>query len=142
MTIHSIFVANANGVVLFSKLFSAINLSKEIFFESSGYWSTSRKVSLTLSGDVIAFMDRSGDFLIFTCGTDESDEVILSSVSDAIRGVLIDLLGGEEKLTEAALLDAEMYGRFAVCVEEIVSHGIVETLDVGEVMRLAKLKNG
>lgn len=64
---------------------------------------------------------------------------IVADVIDCIRNVLSELVDG--KFHESSFLDHEVYGKFAVSIDEMMPQGVLETLDPESIAKLTKLKS-
>ncbi|XP_059643998.1 uncharacterized protein LOC132285791 [Cornus florida] len=78
-----------------------------------------------------------GDISIFVVGKDEYDELALTEVIFVITSAVKDLCG-KKPPTERRFLDK--YGRFCLCLDEIVWKGLLENTDKDRIKRLIRLK--
>eukprot|EP00428_Durinskia_dybowskii_P066143 CAMPEP_0170371736 /NCGR_PEP_ID=MMETSP0117_2-20130122/9187_1 /TAXON_ID=400756 /ORGANISM="Durinskia baltica, Strain CSIRO CS-38" /LENGTH=123 /DNA_ID=CAMNT_0010626565 /DNA_START=111 /DNA_END=482 /DNA_ORIENTATION=- len=89
--------------------------------------------------DVIIVHQAIGDMIVFAAGTDDVDETILREVLITLERVLMDVL--DQKISEAQMLIPENYGKFVICVDDMMPQGIIETLDAALIGRMSKLKS-
>jgi len=145
MPVESLIVINMAGNILHSSYFSstadaARKYEQSLFKETSKIWNK----QIMLGKQTIAFADvsvvfqRLGELIIFVSGSDEADEIILAELHETILKVLNELLNGV--ITEKELLNVENYGKFLVCLDEILSRGVIENMDAESVLKLSKLR--
>eukprot|EP01038_Epipyxis_sp_PR26KG_P012052 gene12052-16128_t len=149
MPVHSIVIINSNSNLLYFKYFyptseigsGEIDLlfEQSLFRQTLPYWkkANGHKQTITIE-DVFIVFERFNDIIIFANGVDDVDEIILCSVIDTIHTILVDLVEG--KVTEQGFLNPEIFGKFAVCIDEMMPQGIIETLDAEIIAKLGKMK--
>lgn len=121
--------------------------------------------SITTDANIHVVFQRLGSIILFVSGTEEMDEIVLSDVIEAVRNIILSLVprsglpdidlkpdaAGEKHHdytgtksthpTEHDILNAAVYGMLSLSIDEMISSGgIVDCLEVEEVMRAAKLK--
>lgn len=132
-----------------------------LLLESSPYLSLSSDAffSMSLEDGIHVVGQRVGELIVFACGTDELDEITLSSLVLCIRNVVHSLVKPEslgndlqvaegEKpviaqsmlLSDREVLAPAVYGMFAVSIDEIVTGGVFDITDSENIMKGAKLK--
>lgn len=149
MPVHSILmISSSTDNVIFSKYFNDIDgkdgrnslwenrLSKHVH---PYIFSRSNELFALSIDDIYIVLQAYGDFNIIICGKDDVDECILSEVIETVKGLLALLLDGN--LNDTSLLTTEIYGKFIMCLEELMSQGILECQDAETANRLMKLKN-
>ncbi len=96
-------------------------------------------------GDVRVVLGRVGDLVVVLNGTDDVDETLLGKAVSVVDRLLEDSCfsssDGKNAPSEAALMAGEAFGKFSVAIEEMMGGGIIESLDVDVILRMAKMKN-
>ena len=99
--------------------------------------SSSSSSSIPLS-DIYIVFQAIQDIVIIVSGTDDIDEIILSSILDSLSSLLMVLF--DQKLIESSFSNADSFTKLLLCLDEMFPQGIIETLDVDRVRQLIKLK--
>lgn len=153
MPIHSIFVIDKTSEnVLYCKYYDIqllkyndeiAKFEKKLFENSKRYWERSIKSIQSCDfDDIFCVLQTFGELLIFVCGTEEFDEPLLATVLDTIRDIIIDTLDSKTKpFLRNEFMNPEMYGKFCVSIDDMISQGILEILDIELIRKYSKLKN-
>lgn len=143
MPITSLFILNLEGYTLFAKHYEYSSLEDARLFERSVFRHTKNYINTVVNcvtiADVHVVFQIMGELLLIITGKDEQDELLLSEILVVLKELLSEHL--DNKLTESNLLLADNYGKVSVSCEEMISDGIVETLDVDIITKMTKLKN-
>ncbi len=161
MPIHSIYVVNPTSLrVLFCKHYSddvVQNPDQRAIFDSVMWRNVSRYFKFLAAGHcktlacpvgpVRIVLMQVGELVALLNGTTDIDEVALGQALEVIEKLLEDSCYGttdgkkSQALIEADLLSSEAFGKFSVVIDEMLSGGIIESLDVETLLRASKLKN-
>lgn len=76
------------------------------------------------------------EIIVFVAGSDDDDEL---SLAETLRGLITNLqhITRKGKLTESAMI--EHYPRICLCVDSMISNGVVNSLDQNLVEQYVKL---
>jgi len=147
--IHSLLIIGSeSGSVLYSAHYLLPpGHAQEAFLTSllahtEGYWSrttqASTKVTITINDVTHVVFQRCNELLVFICGQDDCDELVLAELLDVLALVLSDLTNKSN--SENVLMTADVHGKLAVSLDEMIPAGIIENLDAESILLLAKLK--
>ena len=112
-----------NCFTYFFFLFS-LTLHTEMYWDNA--IANGMKNTVPIEGKCVIFQAL-GNFIIFIAGVDGVDELILADVMDCLVQVLIVILDG--CYTESQILSPERFGKLCIAVDDMVSGGIIESLD-------------
>lgn len=93
MPVHSLFITNGSGNILFSKFFAVLSSADEtvfqhaLFHNCTFYWSkdiTNSKHALNIK-NVYTVFQKFGDFIVIISGSDDVDEPICKSWPRPLR---------------------------------------------------------
>ena len=162
MGIHSVFlVSKSTGSLVYSRYFDSEELlsceSKEsfesnLFLHTRQYWSSLDapgvdRFCICLDGTLVVLVLIVGDLLIYTNGTNEMDEATLPEPAEALRDVVIELVGvihgmrDMSKINEGHIVESnDLYAKLALSVDEMFPLGVIEHLSTKTTLRLIKLK--
>ena len=157
MPVHSIVIVNMlSGKILLSRCYETssslssyeLQLSKELEPYHNKLRNNNKRYTLRLpplpssssssSSDVYVVFQGIQDLVLIASGTDDIDEIILSSILDSLVSLLTTLL--DHKLVESSLSNTDTYTKLLVCLDEMFPQGIIETLDIERVQQMIKLK--
>ena len=164
MPVHSIVIVNMlSGKILLSRCYETqpssssssssasssyeLRLSKELEPYQHRLRNSNKRYTLRLpssssssssSSDIYVVFQGIQDLVLIVSGTDDIDEIILSSILDSLVLLLTTLL--DHKLVESSLSNTDTYTKLLVCLDEMFPQGLIETLDIERVQQLIKLK--
>lgn len=162
MGIHSVFlVSKSTESLLYARYFDSdelLSCTSKGGFEgyllshTRRYWPNLEapevdRFSVCLDGTLVVLVLIVGDLMLYVNGTDEMDEASLPEPAEALRDVVIELVGvihgmrDTEKINEGYIVEnSDLYAKLAMSVDEMFPLGVIEQLEVKTVMRLIKLK--
>eukprot|EP00968_Pinguiococcus_pyrenoidosus_P020020 scaffold2263_cov272-Pinguiococcus_pyrenoidosus.AAC.10 len=148
MGVHSVLLTNRNGMVLFKKYYDATLDDESILLQeqalvvhSEHMWQDAFVTEQVLALDELAVVFRGmNDVLVFVSGTEEYNELILSDLLKVLIDVLVNLCTSRDRVNEAHVLNPDIYGKFAVCLDQMIFQGQLEESDVKTILRLSKMK--
>jgi len=163
MPVHSVVIVNVlSGKILLSRCYETqpssssssssssyeLRLSKELEPYQHRLRNSNKRYTLRLpsssssssssSSDIYVVFQGIQDLVLIVSGTDDIDEIILSSILDSLVLLLTTLL--DHKLVESSLSNTDTYTKLLVCLDEMFPQGLIETLDIERVQQLIKLK--
>lgn len=168
MPVHSVLIVGRNSnKIIFSRYFERDLLgipTKEAFEEklrhhTSWFWAKlenekngETRHTVSLDSSIVLSFCMMGELVVYVNGTDDFDEETLQEPGNVINELIIrllDLQGGANvksanQCQEKHLLDEvnkDVYAKLALGIDEIIGSGVVENLDVSQVLNLIKLKS-
>lgn len=142
MGIDALLIASSTGARLLTRHFGrrsaeeSLLLEREVV-EHGRLYGVARR-TLAVRGHTV-LLAPTGELLVYLVGSgQDGDESVLSQVADLVRQLLEEHL--EHRLTPADLLQPETLGKVYVSLDEMISSGAIECLNLDYILRLSKMK--
>ena len=144
MGIDALFITSSSGARLLARHFGSQTVPEKLLFErvmvehAKLYGSSARR-TMTVQGYTV-LISPAGELVIYLVGSgQDGDEMVLVELADLVQQLLDEHL--EHRLTATDMLNPEALGKVFVSLDEIVSDGAIECLNLDYVLKLSKMKN-
>lgn len=143
MGIDALLISSSSGARLLARHFGSKTVAERLLFERAvvehaKLYSGGARRTMTVQGHTV-LVTPVGELLMHVVGSgQDGDELVLAQVADLVQQLLEEHL--EHRLTATDLLNPEALGKVYVSLDEMISDGAIECLNIDYILKLSKMK--